>query len=72
MSRVMLNPWTAAFLLFDDERKAGACIWIPSDKPTQFWPTEEEKNKYRTTMPKNQSAAPLALPPPIPSKFQKV
>ena len=67
----LLNSWIGAFLLLDNERRAGACVWIPADKPTQFWPTEEEKKKYRTIL-KKQSAAPLALPPPVPSKFQKV
>ncbi|KAG0624469.1 hypothetical protein M758_3G250400 [Ceratodon purpureus] len=62
----------AAFSLFDDERQIGACVWVPADKPTQFWPTDEEKKKYRTMIPKKQNAAPLALPPPVPSKFQKV
>lgn len=62
----------AAFLMFDDERQAGACVWVPADKPTQFWPTEEEKKKYRMIIPKKQGAGPLALPPPVPSKFQKV
>jgi len=62
-------------LLFDDERQTGACVWIPSGKPTQFWPTQEEKKKYQSIFvpaKKKQSGAPLALPPPVPSKFQKV
>lgn len=67
---------TAAFMVLDNERKAGACVWIPADKPTQFWPTEEEKKKYQSVMvaprKKQSGGAPLALPPPVPSQIQKV
>lgn len=61
--------------MFDDESKAGACLWVPSTKPTQFWPTDEEKKKYRINPggPKKIGGAPtLAPPPPIPVKYQKV
>lgn len=62
-----------AFMVLDDERQAGACVWIPARNPTQFWPSEEEKKKYRVTgLQSKPSNAPLALAPPIPSQFQKV
>lgn len=66
----------AAFWVLDDERQTAACVWVPADKPTQFWPTEEEKKKYQSLIvasrKQRSSGAPLAPPPPVPSSFQKV
>lgn len=37
----------AAFSLLDDESKAGECMWVPINRPTQIWPDEETKSKYQ-------------------------
>lgn len=35
-----------AFELLEDERKAGACLWISNRRGLEYWPTAEEKKKY--------------------------
>ena len=39
--------YAAAFSQLDDESKAGECVWVPIDRPTQIWPDEETKRKYQ-------------------------
>lgn len=66
---------TGSFMLFDDETKAGDCLWITARKGFVFWPDEEEKKKYlisQKAAKKRTASTTLAAPPPIPHDFQKV
>ncbi|KAF9598492.1 hypothetical protein IFM89_028024 [Coptis chinensis] len=40
-----------AFELIQDERRAGACLWITNRRGMEYWPTPTEETKYRTKQP---------------------
>ncbi|KAI5073037.1 hypothetical protein GOP47_0011050 [Adiantum capillus-veneris] len=40
-----------AFLLLEDDRKAGECLWISNRCGIEYWPTAEEKKKYMLSKP---------------------
>ncbi|KAF9622512.1 hypothetical protein IFM89_031916 [Coptis chinensis] len=40
-----------AFELIQDERRAGACLWITNRRGMEYWPTPTEEAKYRTKQP---------------------
>ncbi|KAJ7553369.1 hypothetical protein O6H91_06G095600 [Diphasiastrum complanatum] len=64
--------------LIENDRQAGACLWISNRKGLQYWPSDEEKKKYllaffpkKTVLPSSAEYS-VHVIPPVPSTFRKV